>query len=83
MNPFRITMIVPTSDLVGLVQALNAKTHSAHIERETRVDDGRWLVSVAVTDREEAQFLRSLTPSQNNLLHDEPPTSIQIQNREC
>ena len=60
MKMFRITMVVSTNDLQGLVMILNEQTSDGHVDRELRIDDDRWLLSIAVTDREEAQFLRTL-----------------------
>ena len=61
MNMFRITMLVSINDLPDLVQILSERTRDGHVYRETRIDEDRWLLSIAVSDREEARFLRSYT----------------------
>lgn len=67
MNMFRITMFASTSDLPDLVRILNERTRDGYVDRETRIDEDRWLLSIAVSDREEAQFLRTLTSWQSEL----------------
>jgi hypothetical protein len=67
MIMFRITMVISTNDLPDLVKTLNERTRDGHIDRETRIDEDRWLLSIAVSDREEAQFLRTLTPWPNEI----------------
>ena len=61
MSMFRITLVASTNDIADLVQILNERTRDGHVYRETRIDENLWLLSIAVSDREEAQFLRTLT----------------------
>jgi hypothetical protein len=89
MTAFRISLVVAAGDLVHLVADLNLKTGDGHIEREVRICEDRWLVTVAVTDREEAGLVRGrvsgglggtyltpLVPNQHPEDHPESPPDL-------
>lgn len=68
MSMFRITLVASTNDIADLVQTLNDRTRDGHVDRETRIDEDSWLLSIAVSDREEAQFPGNLTSCPSELM---------------
>lgn len=60
MNKIYISKVVAANDISALVRTLNARTRDGHITCQTRIDQNRWLVRIACTYRDDADFVRAL-----------------------
>ena len=60
MNKFYVSKTVVSGDLPALIAALNSGTRDAYVAHQERIDAGLWLVRVACTWRDDAEFVRGL-----------------------